>query len=917
MLVGNPVPAADSQQSERELIELLVTTPEEFEKKFNEILKTIPKVNSTSKSLFFLYSLIGGVAALPYTNLWGEVVSAAQWDFDFTNLTVDFCFSIIGSDAVSIRASVKMFDGEAKFEFERMGPNELECWYEVGHIDQQILLGEILKEQEEPGGREVQDVERVEKLFKCLKELYRKIDMNNPEYKTEAAQHGFACGVLMLCCKRYILDYYIEPTAGRGYADLILFLRKKDSEAISVIAEFKSRDISPDGARKQVEDKGYFYHPAILRSEKQNVIVACISFLHDTETVLVYEKEVSRPGSIVQILYEVYEAEKKGEEFTTSLEKSAESLYYSISNCESKNHYSFSRLILANHLLKDHIIKEDIRTLSMYASVCQSNGGVTLLLKMNRSNKAIMLNIVDVPRKETRNSGENYIFPNLTSHGVNFVLKVDIVVNRGDPSNCRKIRADISLNEGVDGKCSEHVITQILNTIDTGKLGQFIEGNTQSIEEICNKLQETVQSIDYDSRRIEQQNTITVITNEATFKALIQGLFITNKSNYLVSSESNILGDRIDLIIYDLEKKVVVAAFELKHHGSLKEAAKQLEGYLNNSEHEDITRICLNWDKRSKIESIVSLSKSFFSTGVKIAKENQEHVMKAIEILQIIINGEGATIHDTLSSQLKAVEGKDLESILSLISKSLKDRKELLQRDSSYLGEDSSMNFFLSQVYFNLGVEAKDPNERILLYGEAIKLYEEAKELRPEDPDVLLALGKAKNNLGIATNGSNERILLYEEAIKLYEEAKGLRPEDPDILLALGKAKRNLGIATNGSNEKILLYGEAIKLYEEAKELHLEDPDILLALGKAKHNLGNATNDSNEKILLYGEAIKLYEEAKELRPEDPDILLALGKGIATNGSNEKILPYEEAILYEELMVLILRKLMVLMREFFL
>ncbi|UID81792.1 hypothetical protein J4T77_03340 [Wolbachia endosymbiont of Drosophila innubila] len=43
--------------------------------------------------------------------------------------------------------------------------------------------------------------------------------------------------------------------------------------------------------------------------------------------------------------------------------------------------------------------------------------------------------------------------------------------------------------------------------------------------------------------------------------------------------------------------------------------------------------------------------------------------------------------HDTLSSQLKAVEGKDLESILSLISKSLKDRKELLQEISSYLGE--------------------------------------------------------------------------------------------------------------------------------------------------------------------------------------------------------------------------------------
>ncbi|UID81788.1 tetratricopeptide repeat protein [Wolbachia endosymbiont of Drosophila innubila] len=91
--------------------------------------------------------------------------------------------------------------------------------------------------------------------------------------------------------------------------------------------------------------------------------------------------------------------------------------------------------------------------------------------------------------------------------------------------------------------------------------------------------------------------------------------------------------------------------------------------------------------------------------------------------------------------------------------------------------------------------------------------------MRPEDPDILLALGKAKHNLGIATNGSNEKILPYEEAIKLYEEAKELRPKILIFYWLLGKAKHNLGIATNGSNERILLYEEAIKLYEEAKGL--------------------------------------------------------------------------------------------------
>ncbi|GFY65443.1 hypothetical protein TNIN_39431 [Trichonephila inaurata madagascariensis] len=795
MLAG----VATNQELGPELMELLIMKLEKFEEKFNEILKVIPIVNSTRNKVFFLYFFIGGVVALPYTNLWNECgIEEAYWDCDFENSTIYLHFLTLKGNKVSIQANIEISDSEhSKAEFKKieMDENDVENWYKVCCREKQISLEEILKE-------EASDAERVEKLFKRLGALYCGIDGEGlKDYGCEAAQHGFACGVLILCCKRYLLDYYIEPTAGRGYADLILSLRKQNSETILVVAEFKSRNKDHDTAKKQVENQGYFYHHAVLavlEGEEQNVVVACASFLHQRKKILVYEKKVSKPASIVRILYEIYKAENKGKELTTSLEKLVEGMYYSISNCESKNDHSFSRLILANHLLEDQIIKQDIRQLSMHALVCQSNGGITLLLKMNRNNKAIILNIVDVPGKETRNSRENYMFPSLISHGIDSVLKVDIVVKRRDADNFPKVRTNINLNEKVDGKCSRHVLAEIMNTISIEEVEGLIEGDTKFIGKICDKLQETVVSIDYNSRRIEQQNTIAVITNEATFKALIHGLMIINNSKYLALSESNILSNRrADLIIYDSEKKVVLVVFELKYHGSLEEAVEQMEEYLDNSEYKEITRICLNWNKKSEIESIFSLSKPFFSTDVKIAKENQEHVMKAIKILEIIAFCTEKEIPIRLFLELNVVERKSLESVLYLVDKSLlveRDTANILIKDGAALQEvkvwlekTGREEKIFGQIYKNL--ESVELSERSMPHLEMFLQYIDKllgeKRLCYDRGDGLASvhesLGKVYSNIASLKRESNQSpVNDYDKAIKHFKEMNNIN--DPSTL---------------------------------------------------------------------------------------------------------------------------------------
>jgi serine/threonine protein kinase len=141
-------------------------------------------------------------------------------------------------------------------------------------------------------------------------------------------------------------------------------------------------------------------------------------------------------------------------------------------------------------------------------------------------------------------------------------------------------------------------------------------------------------------------------------------------------------------------------------------------------------------------------------------------------------------------------------------------------------------------------------------YKEAIKAYEEAVQLDPNNAVAYRNKGVALNDLG-----------RYEEAIKAYEEAIQLDPNNAVFY-------RNRCVALNWLGR----YEEAIKAYEEAIQL---DPNSAVFY----RNKGVALS----KLGRYEEAIKACEEAIQLDPNNAVVYRT--KGVALNWLGR----YEEAI----------------------
>ena len=116
-------------------------------------------------------------------------------------------------------------------------------------------------------------------------------------------------------------------------------------------------------------------------------------------------------------------------------------------------------------------------------------------------------------------------------------------------------------------------------------------------------------------------------------------------------------------------------------------------------------------------------------------------------------------------------------------------------------------------------------------YDEAIKCYDKAIEIDPDNPVVW-------NNKGLALNSLGK----YDEAVKCYDKAIEIDPDDAD-------AWNNKGLALNSLGK----YDEAVKCYDKAIEIDPDDADAWNNKGLALNSLG-----------YDNEAKKCYDRSREL-----------------------------------------------------
>ena len=220
-------------------------------------------------------------------------------------------------------------------------------------------------------------------------------------------------------------------------------------------------------------------------------------------------------------------------------------------------------------------------------------------------------------------------------------------------------------------------------------------------------------------------------------------------------------------------------------------------------------------------------------------------------------------------------------------------KKEITRKTGEKLPSQPEMTGLEAWELSNKGVSL----DNLGLRDEAIRTYQEAIRIRPEDAD-------AHNNLGIALAAKGN----LDGAIEEYREALRILPNDAEPHSNLGIALADKGDLDGAIEE----YREAIRIRPEYAEAH---NNLGIAL-KATGDLDGAIEEYREALRIrpeYGEAhinlgvalkdrsdldgaIKEYREALRIRPEDADAHYNLGIALYAKGDLDgAIEEFREAI----------------------
>ena len=148
-------------------------------------------------------------------------------------------------------------------------------------------------------------------------------------------------------------------------------------------------------------------------------------------------------------------------------------------------------------------------------------------------------------------------------------------------------------------------------------------------------------------------------------------------------------------------------------------------------------------------------------------------------------------------------------------------------------------------------------------YDEAIKCYDEAIRINPEDGEAWFGKGYELGELG-----------KHNKAIKCYDEAIRINPE-------YNQAWYNKGVNLG----KLGKHNKAIKCYDEAIRINPE-------YNQAWYNKGYELGELGK----HNEAIKCHDEAIRINPEDGEAWFGKGYELGTLGKHDKAIKcYDEAI----------------------
>jgi tetratricopeptide (TPR) repeat protein len=137
---------------------------------------------------------------------------------------------------------------------------------------------------------------------------------------------------------------------------------------------------------------------------------------------------------------------------------------------------------------------------------------------------------------------------------------------------------------------------------------------------------------------------------------------------------------------------------------------------------------------------------------------------------------------------------------------------------------------------------------------EAVKTYDQAIQLNPDDPDNWVARGQALREM----DSLNESIKAFDRAIKINPKESSYYRYKGSVLSSQGR------------------WYDAIRNYDLAIQLKPDDPDIWVTKGQVFREMGNLS-----------ESLKAFDQAIKLNPKEPSYYRYKGRVLASMGRQDE------------------------------
>ncbi|KAH1019071.1 hypothetical protein HUJ05_006735, partial [Dendroctonus ponderosae] len=465
---------------------------------------------------------------------------------------------------------------------------------------------------------------------------FKKGNQFGSEIESEAAFQGFFYGVFASNFKyRYYLDIYVERTAGKGYADLMILSRKgngdnKNWRAIPIVIEFKADATSSDRAIDQIKSTGYLYNLSMRTIADQAVIVGInskIDSAHVAQVLNVKIENIPQPEGLINPLIKNINDHKKTEYIENTIKEELKHLYYSISPLAIKtnDHYYLSRLILGEFLSGGGAEKVHVYNAKNTVS--------TFVFQEKRSQRWIMLNVVE--------SSKDKIFQDVNldeieipyNVHINRLTKIDIKVNHNSKmgwSPEEKLKTDEETKE----KQKKLYFFQNVEVFEHQDVSNFRQTNNyKKLTSISIQNFFSRGNIDTELKQLSQSlmSIRGMVNSESDFQAILHGMFFGKYDKFntikVLPEVNTSKSGRIDLVISKIvqmsgnePKSGDVIIMELKYakyisdaENKLNEANEQIYKYLPNlksiTDLKKVTPITLVFNKNANIGEDVMLYK--------------------------------------------------------------------------------------------------------------------------------------------------------------------------------------------------------------------------------------------------------------------------------------------------------------------